>query len=101
MREHPNGDADPDEVFRATHDIRGGIACFIGTRVDVSQLLGYLGDGHTIDDFLGDFPTVTREQAQLAIERVDSECIRRIERNCTREHQQARDTEAEDGERGA
>ena len=38
----------PDEVFHSTPDIRGGIACFTGTRVGVSQLLDYLRDGHTI-----------------------------------------------------
>ena len=49
-----------DEVFQATAELRGGVACFAGTRVGVSQLLGYLRDGHTIDDFLNDFPTVRR-----------------------------------------
>ena len=57
-----------DEVFRVAAEIRGGVACFTGTRVGVSQLLGYLRDGQTIDDFLNDFPTVTRNQAQRAIE---------------------------------
>ena len=87
-REQPNR----DDMFRATPDIRGGVACFAGTRVGVSQLLGYLRDGHTIDDFVRDFLTVTKEQAQRAIERIDNEYVRGIERDCTGEHQQARDT---------
>lgn len=80
----------PDEVFRSTPEIRGGIACFTGTRVGVSQLLGYLRDGHTIDDFLSDFPTVKRDQAQFAIERIDNEYVRAIEQACAGKHHPAR-----------
>ena len=72
----------PDEVFLSTPRIRGGVACFAGTRVGVSQLLGYLRDGHTIDDFLSDFPTVSKQQAQFAIERIDNEYVRAIEQAC-------------------
>ena len=96
MRVQSNAGPDADEAFQATPDIRGGIACFTGTRVGVSQLLGYLRDGHTIDDFLNDFPTVTKEQAQSAIERIDSEYIRRMERECAGEHRQG-NKGAEDG----
>ena len=62
MHEQSNAGSDPEEVFRATPDIRGGVACFTGTRVGVSQLLGYLRDGCTIDDF----STITKDQAELA-----------------------------------
>ena len=61
MRKQSNVEPHPDEVFRSTPDIRGGVACFTGTRVGVSQLLGYLRDGYTIEDFLSDFPTVTKD----------------------------------------
>lgn len=44
-------------------DILGGIPVFSGTRVPVQTLLDYLAAGQTIDDFLDDFPTVSREQA--------------------------------------
>ena len=71
----------PDEVFLSTPEIRGGVACFAGTRVGVSQLLGYLRDGHTIDDFLSDFPTVKKAQAQFAIERIDNEYVRASSRH--------------------
>ena len=82
MGSESNAGPDTDEVFRATPDIRGGVACFTGTRVGVSQLLGYLRDGCTIDDFLSDFPTVTKDQAQRAIERIDDEYIGGMEREC-------------------
>ena len=96
MREQSDAGPDPDDVFRATPEIRGGIACFTGTRVGVSQLLGYLRDGCTIDDFLSDFPTVTKNQAQRAIERIDNEYVRRVERDGASEHRQGQGRAAED-----
>ena len=97
MLEQSKAGPDPDEVFRMRPDIRGGVACFAGTRMGVSQLLGYLRDGHTIDDFLNDFPTVTRDQAQSATERIDNEYIGGMERDCTSEHRQPQDRVAKDG----
>jgi uncharacterized protein (DUF433 family) len=49
-------------------EIMGGTPVFIGTRVPFQTLLDYLEGGDTLDDFLGDFPTVTREQAITALE---------------------------------
>jgi len=43
-------------------DILGGIPVFRGTRVPVQNLIDYLASGETVDSFLDDFPTVTREQ---------------------------------------
>jgi uncharacterized protein (DUF433 family) len=43
-------------------DILGGMPVFRGTRVPVQNLIDYLASGETIDNFLDDFPTVTREQ---------------------------------------
>ena len=90
MRKRSNVEPHSDEVFRSTPDIRGGIACFTGMRVGVSQLLGYLRDGYTIDDFLIDFPTVTKDQAQFAIERIDNEYARGIEQECASGHRRTR-----------
>lgn len=49
-------------------DILGGIPVFTGTRVPVKTLFDYLKANHPLDDFLDDFPTVTRQQAQQVIE---------------------------------
>lgn len=43
-------------------DILGGTLVFTGTRVPVHTLIAYLSANDTIDDFLDDFPTVSREQ---------------------------------------
>ena len=43
-------------------EILGGTPVFRGTRVPVDALLGNLEAGVSIDEFLENFPTVTREQ---------------------------------------
>jgi len=40
----------------------GGTPVFAGTRVPVQTLLDYLEAGDSIDDFLGGFPSVSRNQ---------------------------------------
>ncbi|WHZ26064.1 MAG: hypothetical protein OJF51_000859 [Nitrospira sp.] len=44
-------------------DIVSGTPVFAGTRVPVDALINNLEDGLTIDQFLQNFPTVTRKQA--------------------------------------
>ena len=43
--------------------ILGGTAVFTGTRVPAQALLDHLQAGDRLDDFLADYPSVTREQA--------------------------------------
>jgi uncharacterized protein (DUF433 family) len=49
-------------------EILGGTPVFRGTRVPFQALLDYLEGGDTLDEFLDDFPTVTREAAVSALE---------------------------------
>ena len=49
-------------------DILSGTPVFAGTRVPVQNLVDYLTAGDSLDEFLGDFETVTREQAQAFLE---------------------------------
>ncbi len=49
-------------------DILGGTPVFCGTRVPVQTLFDYLEGGHSLEEFLDDFPTVDREQAISALE---------------------------------
>jgi uncharacterized protein (DUF433 family) len=44
-------------------DILGGKPVFGGTRVPVDALLENLEDGMSLEEFLDNFPTVSREQA--------------------------------------
>lgn len=50
-------------VVCQSKEILGGTPVFVGTRVPVQTLLDYLEAGERLDDFLGDFPSVTRDQA--------------------------------------
>lgn len=44
-------------------EIMGGVLVFVGTRVPVRTLWDYLEGGEPLDEFLEDFPGVSREQA--------------------------------------
>lgn len=44
-------------------EIMGGAPVFIGTRVPARTLYDYLADGNSLDEFLDNFPSVSREQA--------------------------------------
>lgn len=59
MRESP---------IQVSDRLLGGIAVFRGTRVPVQALIDYLEAGDRLDDFLADYPTVTRDQAVAALE---------------------------------
>ena len=50
-------------------DILGGIPCFAGTRVPVKNLFDCLRDGQSLEEFLDDFPSVTRHQAEELLEK--------------------------------
>lgn len=49
-------------------DIMGGTPCLAGTRVPFQTLLDYLEGGEKLDEFLIDFPSVTRELAVSALQ---------------------------------
>ncbi|HUI42468.1 MAG TPA: DUF433 domain-containing protein [Terriglobia bacterium] len=59
-------------------EVLGGIACFRGTRVPFQNLLDYLEAGDTLDEFLEQFPTVTREMAVEALETAKHSLLARI-----------------------
>jgi uncharacterized protein (DUF433 family) len=56
-----------DAPLERSDRVLGGTAVFRGTRVPVQALIDYLEAGDRLDDFLGDYPTVTREQAIAAL----------------------------------
>ena len=57
-----------DSVIQRDPDILSGLPVFKGTRVPFQTLLDYLEAGDSLDEFLRDFPTVTKEQTILALE---------------------------------
>jgi uncharacterized protein (DUF433 family) len=56
-------------------EILGGVPCFRGTRVPVETLIDYLAHGYTIDYFISQFPTVTRDQVESVLESVKDEIL--------------------------
>jgi len=59
---------DVSSVVHSDPDILGGTPVFVGTRVPLQNLIDYLAAGDSLDEFLEQFPSVSREQAQAALE---------------------------------
>jgi uncharacterized protein (DUF433 family) len=59
-----------ETLIQRSDDILGGTPVFAGTRVPVRTLFDYLEEGDTLDEFLDDFPAVSREHAVKVLKRV-------------------------------
>jgi len=57
-----------NSVVAVDPEIMSGTPCFAGTRVPARTLVDYLEAGDPLDDFLEDFPTVSRQQAIAFLE---------------------------------
>jgi uncharacterized protein (DUF433 family) len=68
----------PDSVLVKDENILGGVPIFRQTRVPFQALLDYLEGGQTLDDFLKDFPTVSREAAIAALEEAKALVVSRL-----------------------
>lgn len=58
------------DLINRSDEILGGTPVFAGTRVPVQTLFDYLEEGDTLDEFLDDFPAVTREHAVTVLEKM-------------------------------
>lgn len=58
-----------DQLIARNPNILSGTPVFSGTRVPVRILMEHLEAGDRLDDFLDDYPTVSREQAIELLER--------------------------------
>ena len=57
-----------DQIIARDPEVLGGIPVFAGTRVPFHNLIDCLEAGDSIDLFLYDFPTVSREQVISVLE---------------------------------
>jgi len=57
-----------NNLVHCDSEVLSGTPVFVGTRVPARSLSDYLADGHSLDEFLEDFPTVSREQAVAFLE---------------------------------
>ena len=55
-------------VVHSDPEISGGMPVFRGTRVPVQALFDYLEGGETLDQFLDQFPSVSKQQARAALD---------------------------------
>jgi len=55
-------------LIMSSPDVLGGTPVFVGTRVPVKNLTDYLEAGDRLNEFLDDFPSVSREQAIAFLE---------------------------------
>ena len=58
-------------------EIMSGAPCFAGTRVPIQNLMDYLEGGDSIDEFLEDFPTVSRQQVISFLEEAKESVLAR------------------------
>jgi len=59
-------------------EIMSGMPCFRGTRVPFENLIDYLEGGHSLGEFLEQFPSVTREMAIQALEDAKESLLAKI-----------------------
>jgi uncharacterized protein (DUF433 family) len=59
---------DAKQIVHADPEILGGTPVFIGTRVPVHALIDFIEGGDTIEDFLENYPGVSREQVVAFLE---------------------------------
>ena len=55
-------------VVHSHPEIVSGEPVFVGTRVPARNLVDWIEGGHTLDEFLDNFPSVTRDQAIAFLE---------------------------------
>lgn len=68
-----------DKLIDRNPDILGGTPVFSGTRVPVRILMEHLEAGDGLDEFLEDYPTVTRDQAVAVLERAKAMLVGKVD----------------------
>jgi uncharacterized protein (DUF433 family) len=59
---------DAKQIVHSDPEILGGTPVFVGTRVPVDALIDFLEGGDTVEDFLENYPGVSREQVFAFLE---------------------------------
>lgn len=58
----------PNPLITSSEERLGGTPVFAGTRVPVQSLIDYLEGGDSLDVFVDQFPSVSREHAVAVLE---------------------------------
>jgi uncharacterized protein (DUF433 family) len=67
-----------ERIIVVDPEIMSGTPCFRGTRVPFKNLMDYLEGGHSLDEFLRQFPTVTRAMAVGALKEAKDSLLAQI-----------------------
>ena len=67
-----------DQIVHSDPEIVSGEPVFVGTRVPARSLLDYLEGGESLETFLDDFPSVSREQAVAFLEEAGRALLARV-----------------------
>jgi uncharacterized protein (DUF433 family) len=67
-----------DQVIVRDPDVMNGTPCFRGTRVPFKNLIDYLEGGHSLGEFLRQFPSVTQDMAVQALEEAKESLFAKI-----------------------
>ncbi len=71
-------------IIEKSNEVLGGTPVFCGTRVPIQAFLDYLESGQRLDDFLEDFPTVSRDMALNCLELMKDLVISQAHENIAR-----------------
>ncbi|MBZ5514636.1 MAG: DUF433 domain-containing protein [Acidobacteriia bacterium] len=63
------------KLIESSSGVLGGTPVFSGTRVPVQTLIDYLEAGDSIEDFMQDFPTVSRKQIIGVLEKAKAQLL--------------------------
>jgi len=64
--------SDMTSVVHSDPEILGGKPVFVGTRVPLRNLIDYLEGNHSIEEFMEDFPSVSRAQVIAVLEALEA-----------------------------
>ncbi len=67
-----------EQIVQPDPEIMSGEPVFVGTRVPVRNLLDYLEGGDSLEEFLDNFPSVSREQAVAFLEEAGRALLARV-----------------------
>jgi uncharacterized protein (DUF433 family) len=67
----------PHPLITIHPDLLSGAPAFTGTRVPIQALFDYIEAGDPLDEFLTDFPAVTREHAIAVLEMAKDAAVSR------------------------
>ena len=61
-----------NQLITVHPEIQSGTPVFFNTRVPIKGLFDYLKGGHTVDEFIDDFPSVKHDQALAVLDFIQS-----------------------------